>query len=425
MTNHTENMTNIPEIAGRNVIEALFDHAAEGLLFADASGMILKSNRTADKMFGYEKNELKGRKFISLITRHVTDAERFCTSLSSRADFISNIENADLGLCGLKKDGSEFPAELTLDRIIDGGTVLTLVKIRDLTVLRKCEFVIHQQKEEIKRLNAEVKMLNAEMETRVRKRTHLLEAAMTEIDFQRDQLKINLEKEHELNEMKSRFVSMASHEFRTPLATILSSLNLSSRYAEQGDFHGQNKHLTRIRSAVTHMTELMNDVLSVSKLEEGIIAVSPEVFDFEDFIGQLLQDLKPLLKDGQVLLYIHRGEKLVFLDKKILKNLLFNLVSNAIKFSPEGKTISVKSDIVEKDILMCVKDEGIGIPEEDKKHLFHRFFRAHNAGNIQGTGLGLYITVKYVELLHGNISYESRQDEGTEFSIRIPNRKAE
>jgi signal transduction histidine kinase len=187
-----------------------------------------------------------------------------------------------------------------------------------------------------------------------------------------------------------------------------------------GEKEKQEKHIARIKGAVTHMTDLLNDVLSISKLEEGKISLSPEEFEFSEFINSVLQEIKPITKEGQQITYDHKGKNAVRTDKKILRNLLFNLVSNAIKFSSEGKEINVISEIDEDEIRLSVKDHGIGIADEDKKHLFERFFRGQNATNIQGTGLGLNIVVKYVEMIGGSITFESELDKGTEFKILLP-----
>ncbi len=267
----------------------------------------------------------------------------------------------------------------------------------------------------------EIRLLNANLEKRVKDRTMILEEALRELESSREELSRALDREKELNELKSRFVSMASHEFRTPLATILSSIALVSKYNEQGENEKQARHVARIKSAITHLTDLLNDVLSLSKLEEGKIAVSPENFDITEFTGQLVQELQGLSKEKQQLKYKHTGPGEVQLDKKILKSILTNLVSNAIKFSSENKTIHINTEVVNSKVKLSVKDQGIGISDEDQKHLFERFFRGQNATNIQGTGLGLNIVGKYVEMLGGSIDFKSKLEEGTTFTVKLPN----
>ena len=384
MISQTEKMINIPSEAA----DMLFQHAQNGILITDATGIITKANAAAEKMFGYATDELAGTEIQSLVANQ-------------------NNLKSDLQT-GKRKDGSEFPVEIKYSLLSSQNYILTIAFITDLSFINKSEYIIHQQRSEIQRLRAEEKELNVELEKRVRARTRLLEETLMQLESNREELKHSLEKEEELNEIKSRFISMASHEFRTPLATILSSTNLAAKYGKEGDYYKQEKHINRIKSSITHMTELMNDILSVSKVEEGIISIEPEVIDLPAFINTLIVDIKPLLKNGQLILFIHKGEKRMFTDKKILKNLLFNLLTNAIKFSNENQPIAIKTEIRENEICVSVKDEGIGIAEEDQKQLFRRFFRGENAVNIQGTGLGLYITVKYAELLGGRISFNSK-----------------
>ena len=162
-------------------------------------------------------------------------------------------------------------------------------------------------------------------------------------------------------------------------------------------------------------------MLSLSKLEEGNISASPELFNISEYTQSVLQELNPVLKPGQNIQYHHVGLVEVYLDLKFLKNILFNLGSNAIKFSPENKPIDIITKVGKDTIEISVQDYGIGIPEEEQGHLFQRFFRAHNVTNIQGTGLGLNIVSRYVELMNGNITFQSKPDEGTLFLIKLPN----
>ncbi|MEN7548372.1 ATP-binding protein [Rapidithrix thailandica] len=230
-----------------------------------------------------------------------------------------------------------------------------------------------------------------------------------------------LQKEKELNELKSRFVSMASHEFRTPLSTIMSSVSLISRYT--GSEHGEKrlKHINRVKSNVNHLTQILNDFLSISKLEEGKMELHPACFQIEELCGEITEDMQAVAKRGQQIAYSHPTNGLeICLDRQILKNILINLLSNAIKYSPEDKKIDFVSTLEKQQLVIRISDKGIGIPEEEQQHLFSRFFRAENAINIQGTGLGLHIVKKYVDMLGGSISYQSKLNQGTTFMVTLP-----
>ncbi len=249
----------------------------------------------------------------------------------------------------------------------------------------------------------------------------VVEENITEQKKAQEEIQKSLSKERELNELKSRFVSMASHEFRTPLATILSSTNLLERYTESIKSDKTEKHLNRIKSNVDGLTNILNDFLSLEKLEAGGIRVEKGIHDIIAFFHELIEETTPLLKKGQYFQFIEALQDPIFnTDKKILKNILLNLISNASKYSDEGKSITI-SLLREGTLLhMEIKDEGIGIPLREKKRMFEQFFRAENASNIQGTGLGLFIVKKYVELLCGTISLESEEGIGTTIKVSIP-----
>jgi signal transduction histidine kinase len=216
-------------------------------------------------------------------------------------------------------------------------------------------------------------------------------------------------------------VTMASHEFRTPLSTILSSISLINSYNQKEE--KISKHVTRIKSAVTNMTLILNDFLSAEKLEEGKVFVRLEDFDIEQLAHEVVSEINGILKVGQTVNFIFQGEKVVHFDKQMIRNIFMNLLSNAIKFSPENKSITLKLSTDHEHTYIQVTDQGIGIPEEEHEHLFERFYRAKNVTNIQGTGLGLNIVAKYVESMKGTIGFESALNEGTTFKIKLPKQK--
>lgn len=230
-----------------------------------------------------------------------------------------------------------------------------------------------------------------------------------------------LEKEKELNELKSRFVSMASHEFRTPLSAVLSSVFLLSKYTKAEEQPQREKHIQRIVASVTSLTEILNDFLSVGKIDEGKVQVNYKHYDIQAQIQTAIQDVHHLLKNGQQIRYHHSGKSTeVNLDASMMKHIISNLLSNAIKFSFEESTIELTTKVTDKRLILSVEDRGMGIPQDDINNLFKRFFRSSNATNIQGTGLGLHIVGKYTELMNGTVKCESRLGEGTKFTVTFP-----
>ena len=229
-----------------------------------------------------------------------------------------------------------------------------------------------------------------------------------------------LEKERELNELKTRFVSMASHEFRTPLGTILSSATLIGKYTETDQQNKREKHINRIKTSVSNLTSILNDFLSLEKVEAGKIDINRNWFDIQSLFSNTVEEMQAVCKQNQIIHYEHVGPVHSFTDELLMKNILFNLTSNAIKYSGEDSSISITSQNSNDELVLTVKDQGIGIPDKDQIHLFERFFRAKNATNIKGTGLGLNIVKKYVNSMHGTIEYESKEGIGTKFIIRLP-----
>jgi signal transduction histidine kinase len=210
---------------------------------------------------------------------------------------------------------------------------------------------------------------------------------------------------------------MASHEFRTPLSTVLSSAYLIEKYKKPGEQPQRVKHLKRIISSVDMLTDMLNDFLSLGKIEEGKIPVRFTTFNIANVGKSIIEEIKATFQKQQQIFYKHSGAPEVELDQSLLKHIILNLVSNASKFSPEKSRIDIKTMNQEQSLMLSVKDRGIGISSDDQKHLKERFFRGANAGNIQGTGLGLHIVSKYAELMNGSVVCRSELEKGTEFII--------
>jgi PAS domain S-box-containing protein len=387
---------------------ALFENATEGIIVSNEKGQIVRVNPSAEKLFGYEKGELLNKLIEVLIpskhaVKHVGMRESYMHNPNPRA------MGQGLDLFAKKKDNTEFPVEVSLSPLESDEGSLVIAFIVDNSFRKQQEYILKQT--------------NLELEKRVEDRTLMLREAIYELEKSRQEIAEALEKEKELNDLKSRFVSMASHEFRTPLSTILSSVSLISKYSTSETEEKKNKHIARIKASVNHLTDILNDLLSLSKLEEGVMHSNPEVMDIEKLSEDILQDMQALTKENQVILYKHTGkQKIVNLDAKFLRHIIVNLLSNAIKFSFEGTQIDFITKIDKNVLELSIKDRGLGIDEKDQRRLFERFFRATNVENIQGTGLGLNIVSKYVELMHGKIDFESKLNEGTTFIITIPSK---
>lgn len=397
--------------------EAFFEYATMGILVADSKGKIEMVNNFLLSQFGFEsKSELVGQPVEVLIpSRYETNHHQY------RNEYNKNPGRRAMGigrdLFGKKKDGSEFPVEISLSNysLPEGNFIIAF--IIDITIRKETERALMLQKEQLAANNLEIEELNSDLEKKVELRTSQLKKAMIQIEASRDELKKALNKEKELGDLKSRFVSMASHEFRTPLSTILSSASLLAKYTETGEQEKRDKHIDRIKSSVNNLIDILNEFLSIGKIEDGRIMTRFTRFNVKDFISNICSEMKSIAKKGQVISFEHSGPEIIELDETLLKNIILNMVSNAIKFSTDDGKIEVISQVENGRFCITVKDNGIGISEEDQQHLFERFFRGSNATNIQGTGLGLHIVSKYAELMDGIISFESELEKGTSIKI--------
>ena len=357
------------------------------IIVVDRQGIIKLFNRAAEDNLGYKATEAIDRP-DTLLFNHAYKSDQ---NLSGRPDSVlgrylitgiqsDSLQRSENEHVFVRKDSSRFPVSVSLTALKDiDGTVSGYMAIAvDITERRKTE----------------QEMLQA------------------------------LEREKELGELKSRFVSMASHEFRTPLSTILSSVFLLSKYVATEDQPKREKHIDRIVSSVNMLSDILNDFLSIGRIEEGKIQVRWSRFNLPVYLEGTFAEIKGMLKPGQEILYKHQGENEAVLDPSLLKHIVLNLLSNAIKFSPVQSAIDVGTTITSSLLTICVKDQGIGIPKDDLLHLSERFFRGTNVSHIQGTGLGLHIVSKYAELMNGQMQCISELERGTEFVITF-NRKTD
>lgn len=382
--------------------EALFNYASIGILVSNEQGEIVLINDFALKQFGYEREELTGKKIEVLMPKRVHHSH-----VHHRENYHHHPQSRPMGigmdLFATRKDGSEFPVEISLSQYKHDEGAFVIAYINNITERKKSE--------------EKIEHLNNELEHKITERTQQLTHALEQLEHSKAEVMTALNKEKELSELKSRFVSMASHEFRTPLSTILSSAYLVNQYTSTEEQSRRSKHIQRIISSVTLLTEVLNDFLSVGKIEEGGIHVRNSSFDLYMHINAVMQEMQDIVQEGQQIVYEHSGPFQVQLDPSLLKHILLNLLGNAIKFSAKNTVIRVNTIHTGTELILKVKDAGIGISAEDQQHLFERFFRGANVSNIQGTGLGLHIVSKYAELMNGNITCTSELNEGTTFTV--------
>ena len=390
--------------------EAIFQEAAIGIIVTNSQFEIILSNRFADTLFGYETSELVGENISLLIPNHLKDRHHGHLENLGHEKPISRPMGIGLDLKAKRKDGSLFPIEISLSHFKAVNSMHYIAFVSDVTLKRKVEM-------ELILKNQQINQLNETLEQEVAARTQALQNTLDKLEVNAKELEISLEKEKVLGDLKTRFVSMASHEFRTPLTSILGSATLIEKYAKAEDQPKREQHINRIKSSVSHLTEILEEFLSVGKLEDGKLEIHPTEFTLRDFLQDILTDFSTYQQAIRLEL---ASDFSCFQDASILRKVIFNGLSNALKFSQ--KEIILKVEKQTNQVLITIIDQGIGISQEDQKHLFERFFRGGNATVIQGTGLGLHLVDRYMRLLGGSVQIKSELNKGTELHIQFPTR---
>ena len=392
--------------------EAIFTNATISIIVSDDRGQIVSANQLADQLFGYPTGRLVGLPIEQLVPKSVSRYHEKLRESFNRNPLVREMgHNRDL--FAQREDGSLFPVEISLSYFKLDDALYTVAYIIDTTLKKEAEGQLIEQK-------AQVERLNAELEQKVADRTHALMTTLEQLEQSKDELAQALKTERELGELKSRFVSMASHEFRTPLTVLQTSATLVEKYAGDGQQDKRQKHLARIRSSVGHLNDILEEFLSVGKVEEGKVESHPAQVALAPLIGETVADMQGVLKPGQTIQTHFSCPDPIWLDPSLLHKILVNLLSNAIKYSGPDSVVTLRATCTAAELTLTIADQGVGIPLADQEHLFERFFRANNVSNIAGTGLGLHIVGRYVELMGGQVSLQSALDLGTTVTLSFP-----
>lgn len=356
-------------------LNEIFIFDAETLLFVDV-------NKGALKNIGYTLAELKKMTPVDI----KPDFNRF-QFLEKIKPLIDNSEDKlKFNTRHQRKDGSTYPVEVHLQKSFQAERESLVAIILDIT---------------------EQEQYTQKLENTVAQRTRQLEEALA--------------KEKELGELKTKFLSLVSHEFKTPLSGILTSATLAGKYVKEEQQEKRDKHLKTIQGKVKYLNNIINDFLSIERLESGKVNYMFTNFPLSKIINEVIYDANMLLKDGQHIEYPENIDAIfIDFDEKILELILTNLVNNAIKYSSENSTIYITAKEEKNHLIVTIKDEGIGIPEDEQKYIFNRYFRAENALLNQGTGIGLNIVKTHLENLGGTIIFTSTHNVGTTFTVTLP-----
>ncbi|MFK5879210.1 MAG: PAS domain-containing sensor histidine kinase [Flavobacteriaceae bacterium] len=398
----------------QDIFNILLGSVSEGVIIVDAHQNIVEANESAERMFGYESKELIQLHLNILIPKnyHPNHGAHF-------KGFMKQDAHRQMGrgrdIYGARKNGSIFPVEAGLNpfTLYDKKYVMALVT--DISVRKQQEY--------------EIQKLNTELEGKIADRTKELIATISQLEIENSKrieaeknANIALKRERELNDLKTKFLSLVSHEFKTPLSGILTSTILLGKYKLAEQQEKRDKHIKTISDKVHYLNNILNDFLSIEKLETGNVSYTFTTFKLSKVVNEVVYNANILLKEGQKINYPeHIDEISLVQDEKIVELALSNLVHNAIKYSSENTVVDIEITQADKLTIIKVIDDGIGIPKADQKNIFNRYFRAENALLTQGTGIGLNIVQTHIENLGGSIGFTSEENKGTIFTITIPN----
>lgn len=404
----------------QDIFKILFEAIPGGIFIVDENTNIVAVNAAAEKMFGYEKGELLNQPKDILLPK------RYLTTHKNQLNYFTNQFNKEkntrgLYLFGLTKNNIEFPLEISLSPFSIYEKEFIMALIIDMTVQRDTE--------------KKIDSLNVVLEEKVKKGTVQLEKTIKKLkevnlNYKKElqqrikienKIKEALKKERELNELKSKFLSLVSHEFKTPLSGILTSAILLEKYQLTEQQEKRDKHLKTITNKVQYLNNILEDFISLEQIDSSNANYKFTVFNLSKIVNEVVYNANMILKSGQHINISQNSDDYVIRqDEKILELTLNNIIYNAIKYSPENTDIDLKIIRKGENLIFKISDKGVGIPENDQKFIFNRYFRAENVLNIKGTGIGLNIVKAHLENLGGTISFESLENKGSVFYVELP-----
>lgn len=409
--NETKNKDRMHQLSGVDITEILPDPIIE----IDLQGNIVYINNAGRDLFDINNND--DISFFSIINPDDIEKCRKCFQ------DIKNEKCEKSMRCNLISfDGSELTSFFKMSPLYENEEIVGFLGIiQDTTELTKKE--------------NELQKLNIELEKRIKEKTIQMESALNELrtevsirkkmsqklQYAKEEISQAYRDEQDLSEMKSRFISMITHEFRTPLTIILSSTNMLEQFYRKGNEEKMLKHLSKIKKSSKNLAHLIERTITLSKTEAGVITVNKENFDIIEFMKEMSAEIRLFDKDKhQVELHTENDSLLISSDKNLLTTIFNNIISNALKYTEEDKRIKINLKTTKEFIKISVADEGIGIPDREINTLFEPFYRCSNVGLRQGSGLGMSIVRKCVELLDGDIQIKSQIGKGTEVIIILP-----
>lgn len=404
----------------KNIFDILFEAIPEGALIIDEKQVIRAANISAQQMFGYKKEQLISKNTTVLIPKKYQEKyqRHFIYFLENNK---ANKKTTGVNIKGITKNKKEFPLELSLKPLEIENKTYSIALIIDITLRKETE--------------KKIEMINTLLERKINERTNQLNHTIKQLkqvnyNYKEEiekrieaekKIKNALKKEIELNELKTKFLSLVSHEFKTPLSGILTSTMLLHKYQQENQQENRDKHIKTIENKVHYLNSILNDFLTIEQLDSSKVSYKFTTFNLSKVINEVVYNSNMLLKIGQkISIPKNITNYILYQDEVILELILSNLIYNAIAYSPENAQIAIQIKRIGKTIVFKIIDKGIGIPEKDQKFIFNRYFRAQNALNTQGTGIGLNIVKAHLKNLDGFISFTSKVNIGSTFTIKLP-----
>ncbi|MBP7184528.1 MAG: PAS domain-containing sensor histidine kinase [Saprospiraceae bacterium] len=389
----------------------------ESILLLDTSANILLANNTFLSFFDYTLNDLLEKKISSILPDFsISYLEELKLNQSFSEYVVPCLSKQNIPtnmICRVKKIMLDSESYVIMYLTEFNSSIGNEAEIKSKN--KHLEKEVSKSTEQLTTVVNQLLEMNANLKAEIKLRKD------TESALKQNELELiqSLEKEKKLSEIKSRFISTTSHEFRTPLSTINSSAGLIKKYTKLEDQEKRVTHINKISNSVLHLNSILDDLLSLSKLEEGKITFKTSNLNIVQLTLSVIESLKSILKENQEIIFNFVSEAIyIENDEAIIKNILLNIFSNAIKYSDSNIYCSI--EVINNEVKIELTDHGIGIPEEEQQYLFERFYRAKNAAHLKGTGLGLNIVKKYLEIFNGKITFESKQNQFTTFTISIP-----
>ncbi len=365
------------------------EQSADMIFLCSINKTIVYANDSACRTLKHDRSDFLGE------TLHLMVAQEYQSLLEQAYifAFANGACQTELNFC--RADDSVFPAEVSMSAIMNDSEDISglMCTVRDVS--------------ERKQTERRLRDFTRELEVKVEERTKELHDA--------------LEKEKELSELKTRFMSMVSHEFRTPLTVILSSTQLLQRYASRMNDVQKNDHFMTVQREVSHLVNMLNDVMTLGRSGSVRLHTKVELIDFDHFVTDNLIKINAVDQSNhKIRIHDEWRRRNVSFDESLISQVLMNIVGNSLKYSAPGTDVDITFRDHDGNFEMEVKDYGIGIPKKDLNRLFEAFHRADNVGTVQGTGLGMAIVHEYVSLHSGKISVDSEEGQGTVVTINLP-----